>query len=128
MATAGRAFDHDDPEASDLMAGPAPPPPSAEPPVATQSGSVSVTPQYAAIGQGGSLKLQAAGGGGVSVDWLVNGVAGGNATAGMVDANGNYNAPAQFAQSENVVVTAALSGSSKTNYATAVVSLIRLRT
>ncbi len=104
---------------------PTQPPPGTPPPVATQNGAVTVAPQYAALGQGASLKLQAAGGGSGGVEWFVNDIAGGNATVGMVDANGNYTAPAQLTQAENVVVTAALAGSSKTNYATAVISLVQ---
>jgi hypothetical protein len=58
------------------------------------------------------------------VQWLVNGVAGGNATVGTVDANGNFTAPTALVQSVNVVVTAALANSAQTNYATAVLSLV----
>jgi arylsulfate sulfotransferase len=94
------------------------------PPVATQSGSVSIAPQYAAVGPGGSLQFKATVSGTGGVQWLVNGVAGGNATVGTVDANGNYTAPKSFGQPENVVVTAALADSAQTNYATAVVSLM----
>jgi arylsulfate sulfotransferase len=98
--------------------------PTSPPPVATQSGSVSITPQYAAVGPGEGTQFQTTVSGSGSVQWLVNGVAGGNATVGTIDANGNYTAPAMLAQAENVVVTAALANSVQTNYATAVVSLV----
>jgi len=98
--------------------------PTAPPPVATQSGSVSVAPQYAAVGPGGSSQFKATVSGSGGVQWLVNGVTGGNATVGTVDANGNFTAPTALVQSMNVVVTAALANSAQTNYATAVVSLV----
>jgi arylsulfate sulfotransferase len=98
--------------------------PTAPPPVATQSGSVSVAPQYAAVGPGGSSQFKATVSGSGGVQWLVNGISGGNATVGTVDANGNFAAPAALVQSVNVVVTAELANSAQTNYATAVVSLV----
>jgi hypothetical protein len=61
----------------------------------------------------------------MSVQWLVNGIAGGNSTVGTVNANGIYTAPALLSQSQNVTVTAALSASSQVNFATSVVSLIQ---
>ncbi len=101
-----------------------PPVPAGPAPVATQGGSVTVSPQYAAVGPGGMTQFHAAVTGGGSVVWQVNGVAGGSATLGTVDASGNYTAPAQVTQAQNVVVTAALSGSAQTNFATAVVSVL----
>lgn len=95
-------------------------------PVASQSGSVRIAPRYAALGLGGSTQFTAtvAGGGGGTVQWLVNGVSGGNATVGTVSSSGLYTAPATFFQSQNVSVTAALASSPQSNYATAVMSLI----
>ncbi|WP_353070795.1 aryl-sulfate sulfotransferase [Tunturiibacter gelidoferens] len=98
--------------------------PTAPPPVATQSGSVSVAPQYAAVGPSGSSQFKATVSGSGGVQWLVNGVAGGNATVGTVDANGNFTAPVALVQPVNVVVTAELANSAQSNYATAVVSLV----
>jgi arylsulfate sulfotransferase len=98
--------------------------PTAPPPVATQSGSMSVAPQYAAVGTGGSSQFKATVSGSGGVQWLVNGISGGNATVDTVDANGNFTAPAALVQSVNVVVTAELANSAQTNYATAVVSLV----
>ena len=103
-------------------------PPASPAPVATQSGSITVSPQYAALGAGGSEPFQASGASGAGVQWLVNGVAGGNATVGMVDPSGNYVAPAELAASMNVVVTAQLTSSPQNNFATAVVSLIETGT
>ncbi len=95
-------------------------------PVAGQNGSVSIAPQYAALGIGGTTQYTAtvAGGGGGTVLWLVNGVIGGSATVGTISSGGLYTAPSTFFQSQNVSVTAALATSPQTNYATAVMSLI----
>ena len=94
-------------------------------PVAGQNGSVSINPQYAALGIGGTTQYTASiAGGGGSILWLVNGVIGGNATVGTISSSGLYTAPTTFFQSQNVSVTAALAASPQTNYATAVMSLI----
>ncbi len=98
--------------------------PANPPPVATQGGTVTIAPQYAAVLPGGTSQFKATVTGSGGVQWLVNGVAGGNATVGTVDANGRYSAPATLAQPQNVVVTAALTGSGQTNFASAVVSLV----
>ena len=51
----------------------------------------------------------------VTVNWSVNGTAGGNGTVGTIDANGNYTAPPNLPSPNTVTVTAALqSDSSKT--------------
>ena len=94
-------------------------------PVAVQVGSVSIAPKYAALGAGGSTQFTAtvAGGGG-AVQWLVNGITGGNATVGMVSASGLYTAPTTFFQSQNVSVTADLASAPRSDYATAVMSLL----
>ncbi len=107
---------------------PVPSPPSSPPPIATQQGSVSVTPMYAAIGLGktqlfhGTINASAGG----SLVWSVNNIPGGNASVGTVDASGSYTAPTTLPNSlsANFTVTAALSGSTNTNYATSVVSVI----
>jgi uncharacterized protein (DUF1800 family) len=44
---------------------------------------------------------------GKSWTWSVNGIAGGNATLGTIDANGNYNAPAVLPTPNTITVTAA---------------------
>jgi arylsulfate sulfotransferase len=100
-------------------------PPSQPPPVASQSGSVSLSPAYAALSPGQTLAFRATAASGGPLQWLVDGVAGGNTTVGSIDATGIYRAPASIAQSENVTVTAALSGSPQANYATAGVSILQ---
>ncbi|MGC2162036.1 MAG: aryl-sulfate sulfotransferase, partial [Silvibacterium sp.] len=101
-------------------------PPAQPPPVATQSGTVTISPQYAAVLPGGTIQFTANvnASGSQPVQWLVNGVAGGSASTGTVTATGNYTAPASIPLSENVTVTAALSASPMQNYATAVASII----
>ena len=54
----------------------------------------------------------------------MNGVVGGNANLGTVDSTGNYTAPTALKYGENVVVSAADASAPKTNYATAVVTLL----
>jgi hypothetical protein len=51
-------------------------------------------------------------------------VIGGNATAGTVDANGNYTAPSIVNPGANVIVTVADANAPNTNYATAVATII----
>ena len=104
--------------------GPTQSPPSSPPPTATQAGSVTINPQYIALAPGQSFQFSATVSGGGTVQWLVNGGSGGP-FAGTVTSSGKYTAPSPLPQSENVVVTAALSGSAQQNYATAVVSIIR---
>ena len=103
---------------------PAPNPPPSPPPGTGQAGSLTITPQYAALAPGQSLQFAVQGANGAQTEWLVNGVAGGSASTGTVNSNGNYTAPAGATQSENVTVTVALSASPQQNYATAVVSII----
>jgi arylsulfate sulfotransferase len=86
------------------------------------SGSVAITPQYVALAQKQKFHFAATASG--ALEWLVNGVRGGNSAVGTIDANGNYIAPAFLVNSQNVVVTAALAASPTQNYATSVVSLI----
>ena len=98
--------------------------PTAPPPVATQNGSVIIAPQYAAVGLGGGSQFTATVSGSGTVQWLVNGVVGGNQTVGLVDPSGYYTAPTTLQQPENVVVSVVLPNSSQTNYATSVVSVV----
>ncbi len=104
--------------------GPVSPPPSNPPPVAGQSGSLTISPQYSALGPGQTLQFNVSGAGGAPVEWLVNGVVGGGSSAGSVNSSGSYTAPATLAQSENVTVQVALTASPQQNYATAVVAII----
>ncbi len=99
-------------------------PPTGPPPSAGQGGSVTITPQYVALAPGQKFKFTATASGGGQLEWLVNGVVGGNATSGTVDTSGNYTAPASVSQSENITVTVALAASAQQNYANAVVAII----
>ena len=101
---------------------PVSPPPGQAPPGAGGSGSVTISPQYVALSPGQTTHFSATAGG--PLTWLVNGVVGGNASTGTVDASGNYTAPATLAQSANFTVTAELTASPQQNYATAVASVI----
>ena len=85
---------------------------------------MSISPQYAALGQGQTLNFTVTGAGGAAVEWLVNGVVGGGAATGAVSSSGSYTGPASVSQSENVAVTVALAASPQQNYATAVVAII----
>ncbi len=121
LAGCGATFRPVDP----LPSKPIPNPPSGAPPGAGQAGSVTITPQYAALAPGQKFQFQATVSGGGQTEWLVNSVAGGNSSTGTVDASGNYTAPSTVAQSENITVTVALAASPTQNYATAVVSIIQ---
>lgn len=101
------------------------PPPSGPPPSSTQSGTVTISPRYAALGQGASLQFHGTVAGGTALQWLVNNIAGGNSSVGTVDGNGNYTAPAILSQSQNITVTAQSPASPQSNFASAVVSLIQ---
>ena len=106
---------------------PTPPNPSSPgqpPPSPQQAGSVTISPQNAAAAPGQSVHFTAVVKGGGAVTWSVNGVAGGNATTGTVDMNGNYVAPASVGQSDNVVVQATLT-SAPANFASATVAVIQ---
>jgi arylsulfate sulfotransferase len=100
-------------------------PPSGAPPTASQSGLITISPQYVVLAPGQKFKFTATVQGGGQVEWLANGTAGGDAVDGTVDSSGNYAAPPFILQSENITVTAALASSPKQNYATAVVSVIQ---
>ena len=102
-----------------------PAPPTGTAPVATGSGSVTITPQYIALAPGQSFQFNATATGGGQLAWFVNGTAGGSSSTGTVSSNGNYTAPDNISQSENVTVAVALASSSQQNYATAVVSIIQ---
>ncbi|HEV2467545.1 MAG TPA: aryl-sulfate sulfotransferase [Candidatus Sulfotelmatobacter sp.] len=99
------------------------PPPPQPPPVAQQSGSVTLSPQYAALSAGQTAKFTANSPAGGSLQWSVNNIAGGNSTVGTVDNSGTFTAPS-IQLSTNAVITAALAGSPQTNFATAVVAVM----
>jgi hypothetical protein len=79
---------------------------STTPPPKTTPITVSVSPVAAATGSGGTVAFTATIVGDTSVNWSVNGVAGGNSTVGTIESNGNYTAPTTTT-SEAVTVTAA---------------------
>ena len=90
-------------------------------PTPSHVGAVSIAPTIAALGPDQPLAFSAAGAG--VLDWSVNDAPGGNETVGTIDSAGHYVAPA-ITRSTNVVIRAALPGSTQSNYATAVVALI----
>ena len=98
------------------------PPPSSAPPVAGQSGSVTISPEYVALAQKEKVHFAVSAPG--PVEWLVNGIGGGNSDVGTIDSSGNYTAPAFVVKSENVIISAALAASPQQNYATSVASII----
>ncbi|MGA7840933.1 MAG: DUF1800 family protein [Candidatus Acidiferrales bacterium] len=60
---------------------------------------------------------------GKSWTWSVNGIAGGNATLGTIDANGNYSAPALLPAPNTISITAAEAGK-PSEYASSAVTLL----
>ncbi len=94
-----------------------PSPPSGPPPVPGQNGTVTISPQYAAIAPGQSFQFTATASNGGTIQWSASG-------GGTVDQTGKYTAPASVTQSENVTVTAALASSPQQDNATAVVAVI----
>jgi len=82
------------------------PPPNPNPQPAGVS--VSVTPPTASIRAGDSLTFKAAVSGtrNNSVNWFVNGTAGGSTATGTIDANGMYSAPASLPNPNSVTVKA----------------------
>jgi arylsulfate sulfotransferase len=97
-----------------------PGPPSSPPPTAGGHGSVTITPQYAAIAPGQAFRFSAKSSNGGTIQWSVSG-----SVSGSIDQSGSYTAPASITQSENVVVTAALASNPQKDYATAVVAVIQ---
>lgn len=68
-------------------------------------GTVSLSPSSAALAPGDSVQLTATASSGAAIHWLVNGIAGGSAALGTIDAQGRYVAPAQ-SHSRTVFITA----------------------
>jgi hypothetical protein len=67
-----------------------------------QAATVAVSPSSAHLSQGGKQHFAA----GSAVTWLVNGIPGGAPAIGLIDANGNYAAPADVARALEVEVEA----------------------
>ena len=100
------------------------PAPTEPPPVASNHGSVSITPQYVALGPGQTIHFHASSTSGGALQWLVETIPGGNASIGTVDSSGTYTAPVSLAQSANFRIIAQLASSPLKNYAIAVASVI----
>lgn len=105
-----------------------PPPPQASPtqppPVAGSIGSITISPHYVALAPGQKIQFAASSSTGGPIQWLVDGIPGGNSGLGTVDPSGNYTAPAALPQSANFSITAVLASAPAQNNATAVVSVI----
>jgi arylsulfate sulfotransferase len=59
-----------------------------------QVANISLTPESAAVVSGGTLHFTAISSDGSAIEWLVNGIPGGNPVVGKIDTQGNYFAPA----------------------------------
>jgi hypothetical protein len=93
-------------------------------PVATSSGSVSISPRYVALGSGEKAQFTASSTTAGQLIWYVDGVQGGSASVGTISSSGDYTAPASVAQSENAKITVELASSPAQNNASAVASII----
>ncbi len=87
---------------------------------ATQT--LTLSPSAAEVRAGSSQPLTPSVGG-KSWSWSVNGIAGGNATLGTIDANGNYSAPAALPTPNTVTIAAAESGKPSETASSAVTRL-----
>lgn len=94
-------------------------------PIVGQSGTVTISPQFAALGIGGTQQFTAtvAGGGG-TVQWVLACNNGTSTTCGTISSAGLYTAPATVFQSQNVTITAQLASSPQSDYAQAVMALV----
>ncbi len=99
-------------------------PPTSGPPTASQSGSVTISPEYVVLAPGQKFQFTATSTSGGQIEWMVNGKVGGSSADGTIDTSGNYIAPTFIPVSQNVTVTAALVSSPLQNYATAVAAII----
>jgi hypothetical protein len=89
------------------------------------STSVSVSPATANVRSSSSLQFTAnvSGNSNTSVNWAVNGTAGGTSTLGTIDSSGNYTAPASL-PSPNTVTVSATSVAATSASASSAVTLI----
>ncbi len=101
-----------------MVAPQVPAPPSGPPPVAGQNGNVTITPQYAAIAPGQSVKFSASATNGGPIQWSVSG-------GGSITQSGDFVGPESVAESENITVTASLASAPQKDFATAVVAVIQ---
>lgn len=74
----------------------------------TPAVAVTIDPQNAVVPLGGTQQLNAmvSGTATTTVTWMVNNIAGGNATVGTIDAAGKYKAPAALPPANPVTITA----------------------
>ena len=94
-------------------------------PIVGQNGSVTISPQFVALGIGGTQQFTAtvAGGGG-TVQWVLACNNGTSTTCGTISSTGLYTAPATVFQSQNATITAQLASSPQSDYAQAVMALV----
>src|SRR5271163_5111565 len=78
-------------------------PPGFTPP---DSQTLTISPAFASV-RAGSTQTFTPSMTGKSWTWSVNGVAGGNATLGTIDANGNYSAPGVLPAQNSITIAAA---------------------
>lgn len=103
---------------------PTPSNPTQPPPVASGAGSITISPEYAAVAPGQQVQFSASSSSAGAIEWLVNGVQGGSAATGTINASGDYTAPASLSQSADITITAALTTAPQQDYANAVASVI----
>lgn len=94
-------------------------------PIIGQSGSVTISPQFVALGAGATQQFTAtvASGSG-AVQWLLTCPDGSSTTCGSINPTGLYTAPASLLQSQNLTITAQLASSPQSNYAQALAALV----
>jgi len=71
-----------------------------------RAASVSISPQTAALGAGNSLQFTATSSGlpAADLEWLANGVPGGNSASGTISRSGLYTAPQQLTSNAEIVI------------------------
>jgi Protein of unknown function (DUF1800) len=94
-------------------------PPGFTPP---ESQTLTLSPSEAAV-RAGSAQPFTASLADKTFTWSVNGIAGGNATLGTIDANGNYTAPAALPSPNTITIGAAETGKSSVTASSAVTLL-----
>ena len=80
---------------------------------ATTLNNISVSPVSVTVMAGQTQQFKAAGSGSTAIRWMVDGVAGGNASVGKISASGLYTAPGTTAH-DAVTITVADSSNSRT--------------
>lgn len=77
---------------------------------ATTLNNISVSPASVTVMAGQTQQFKAAGSGSTAIRWMVDGIAGGNASVGKISASGLYTAPGTTAH-DGVIITVADSSS-----------------